>query len=56
MVVALTPLAVVLAGALLEGWGATWWLAGALAGGVLGLAFRAFAELTSIIAEMLLPE
>jgi len=41
---------------LLEGWSAVWWLAAVALGGVLWLAFRAFAELTGIIAEMLLPE
>ena len=54
--VGLCPLLVVLVGVLLEVWGAVWWLAAVALGGVLWLAFRAFAELTGIIAEMLLPE
>lgn len=56
VVVALVPIAIAALGAWLEGWGALGWVIGVAAGVGLGFAFRTFAELTHIIAEMLLPQ
>ena len=55
-VVALAPLLLVVLGVALADW--HWiWLVMALAGGAfIGFMFRAFVELTRIIAEMLLPQ
>lgn len=54
--VAVAPVLIVALGAWFEGWGPVWWVTGGLAGAVLGFAFRTFAELTQIIADMLLPQ
>ena len=54
--VAAAPVLIVVLGALLAEWGPVWWLTGVILGAVLGFAFRTFAELTQIIADMLLPQ
>lgn len=46
----------VLAGILFAGWHWIWAIAAVAGGLVLGFAFRTFAELTQIIADMLLPQ
>lgn len=48
--------AVVLIGMAAQGWHWVWLVASLLAGAALGFAFRTFAELTRIIADMLLPQ
>ena len=48
--------AFVLLGLPLAGWHWLWLVGAVAAGGVLGFAFRVFAELTQVIAEMLLPQ
>lgn len=49
------PVLVVL-GILVAEWHWVWGIAALVAGGVVGFAFRTFAELTQIIADMLLPQ
>jgi hypothetical protein len=46
----------VLLGVLVVGWHWVWLVAAVVGGGALGFAFRTFAELTQIIADMLLPQ
>ena len=46
----------VLVGVLGAGWHWGWLVAAVLAGTALGFVFRTFAELTQIIADMLLPQ
>ena len=56
IVVGLCLPAVVLVGMAVIGWHWIWLLVAILAGIALGFAFRTFAELTRIIADMLLPQ
>ncbi|MEL0111289.1 MAG: hypothetical protein VW835_06110 [Rickettsiales bacterium] len=49
------PLLVVL-GVFVADWHWVWLVGAVVAGGALGFAFRTFAELTQIIADMLLPQ
>jgi len=46
----------VLLGVLAAGWHWVWLVAAIVGGGALGFVFRTFAELTQIIADMLLPQ
>ena len=46
----------VLLGVLVVGWHWVWLVTAVVGGGVLGYVFRTFAELTQIIADMLLPQ
>jgi len=46
----------VLLGVLVVGWHWVWLVAAVVGGGALGFVFRTFAELTQIIADMLLPQ
>ncbi len=46
----------VLIGIVFAEWHWVWGVAALVAGGVVGFAFRTFAELTQIIADMLLPQ
>lgn len=46
----------VLLGVLVAGWHWIWFVAALAAGGVLWFVFKTFAELTQIIADMLLPQ
>jgi len=48
--------ALVLLGVLTAGWSWVWGAIAVAAGIVIGFAFRTFAELTQIIADMLLPQ
>ena len=43
-------------GVFMAGWSGIWVIAAVVAGLVVGFAFRTFAELTQIIADMLLPQ
>jgi len=56
VLVGLVPPVVAVAGAAGAGWHWLWIAAGFVAGLGIGFAIRVFAELTDIIADMLLPE
>ena len=56
ILVGLAPPILALAGLAAADWHWIWLLIAIVAGGFLGFMFRAFVELTRIIAEMLLPQ
>ena len=56
LAVGVAPVLLALAGVVLQDWSALSLIVAVVAGGVFGFAFRTFAELTQIIADMLLPQ